>query len=125
MRSTIPNLLDVSYGPLERQKIDIYGTDLPDGKYSYTVIIYSVTLIYEIAVTGAPIYIHIHGGYWQEEPIGRENSCFVMKSLYKHGIKGIIIGYDLCPSVTLQEVIEEIKQAFLKCLEYAKNSKSR
>lgn len=72
-----------------------------------------------------PIYIHIHGGYWQETVIGRENSAFVMKTLHKLGVKGIIIGYDLCPNVTLEEILQQIRQAFVKCIEYAKKHNSR
>lgn len=36
-RKTVKCELDVPYGPTERAKYDIYGTDLPKGTYKYNV----------------------------------------------------------------------------------------
>ncbi|GLV41261.1 Kynurenine formamidase [Carabus blaptoides fortunei] len=101
-RELIPSELNIPYGQRERQKIDIYGTDLPDS---------------------APIFIFYHGGYWQQ--LCKEDSSFAAQSFYKHNIKTIVIGYSLCPEVTMYEMVKEIEQATSKCIEYAKKSGSR
>lgn len=50
--------------------------------------------IYEIS--DAPIFVFIHGGYWQE---GSKNvAAFAAPVLVRKGIKVITVGYDLCPN---------------------------
>ncbi|KAF2884180.1 hypothetical protein ILUMI_22007 [Ignelater luminosus] len=101
-RKYIPCQLNIPYGSEDREKIDIFGTDLPKD---------------------SPIFIYIHGGYWQE--LSRELSSYVVKPLYKNKFKVIVVGYTLCPQVTLNQITEQIKRAFLKCIEYAKENNSR
>ncbi|KAJ8942779.1 hypothetical protein NQ318_002939 [Aromia moschata] len=48
-------------------------------------------------IRDAPFFIHIHGGYWQEQSITHVTNAFIAKSLYKSSIKSILIGYELCP----------------------------
>lgn len=40
-RLTVPNSLNIPYGTLPRQKIDIYGTDLSDGKSYLFILIFT------------------------------------------------------------------------------------
>ncbi|GLV41263.1 Kynurenine formamidase [Carabus blaptoides fortunei] len=101
-RDEIPCELNVSYGERQRAKLDIYGTDLPDS---------------------APIFIFVHGGYWQE--LSKDNSSYAAQSFYKYNIKTIVIGYTLCPEVTLNDIVKEIEQATKHCVEYAKKYGSR
>ncbi|KAL3279824.1 hypothetical protein HHI36_017329 [Cryptolaemus montrouzieri] len=75
-------------------------------------------------ISDSPIIFFIHGGYWQEEIIGRNNSSFVSEVFYKKGIKSFIIGYELCPTVQLDDIIQQTEKALRVCLEYAKNKKS-
>lgn len=69
--------------------------------------------------------MYVHGGYWQEKAIGRENSSFVAKALYTKKIKTVIVGYDLCPDVTLEQIIQQIKNAFRYCIDYCKQHNSK
>lgn len=101
-RSSINCELDIPYGKTERTKYDIYGTNLPKD---------------------APIFIFIHGGYWQE--FTKDLSAFPASSLVSQGIKVIICGYDLCPNVSLTEIVSEIKFFLEKILRDAYNSGSR
>ncbi|KAJ3640707.1 hypothetical protein Zmor_027251 [Zophobas morio] len=103
-RQTIPSMLNLSYGPLEKEKIDIFGTDLDND---------------------APIFVFVHGGYWQEESLKRDTYHFLATPLYKNGIKSIFVGYELCPKVSLPEIVKEIEVATKKCVEYAKENKSK
>lgn len=98
----IPHELDIEYGPTSGQKLDIFGTDLPND---------------------ARIFVYVHGGYWQE--LSREISRYPVKPFYRGGIKTIIIGYDLCPTVTLGEIIKEIQNAAKYVFEYAEKMNSR
>ncbi|KAF5278651.1 hypothetical protein FQA39_LY00693 [Lamprigera yunnana] len=102
VKKTVPCQLDVSYGTAELQKFDIYGTNLP---------------------SDAPIFIYIHGGYWQS--LSKNISSFMVKPLHKNGIKVIVMGYRKCPDFTFSTVVSDIRKGFLKCVEYAKQNESK
>ncbi|RZC38009.1 kynurenine formamidase [Asbolus verrucosus] len=104
VKAEIPCQLNIPYGPSDRQKFDIIGTDLNDD---------------------APIFIFVHGGYWQVKEITRESYHFIAKNLHKNDIKSIFVGYDLCPDVTIPEIACQIEKAAQKCIEYAKEKKSK
>ncbi|GLV41262.1 Kynurenine formamidase [Carabus blaptoides fortunei] len=101
-REQIPCELNISYGEREREKYDIYGTDLPDS---------------------SPIFIFVHGGYWQK--FSKNESSYAAPSLYKHKIKTIVIGYSQCPNVTIYDIVQEIERAMKACIVYAKTCGSR
>ncbi|XP_063984315.1 kynurenine formamidase [Diachasmimorpha longicaudata] len=86
IRKKIPCQLDIPYGSSDRTKYDIYGTDLPND---------------------APVFVFIHGGYWQE--CSKEFAGFGISALVAEGIKVINVGYDLCPSVKLSDIVAQIK----------------
>lgn len=69
--------------------------------------------------------MYVHGGYWQEKDIGRENSSFIAKALYPQKIKTFIVGYDLCPDVTLEQIVQQIRKAFEYCVNYCKQHNSK
>ncbi|KAF5280626.1 hypothetical protein FQA39_LY05274 [Lamprigera yunnana] len=74
--------------------------------------------------TDSPILIYVHGGdYWQE--LGKEVSSYIVEPLYKNNFKVIVFGYTLCPETTLLQIQDQINRAFVKCIEYAKNTGSR
>jgi arylformamidase len=81
--------LNIAYGPTKREKLDIYGDDLPKS---------------------APLFIFVHGGYWQI--VNKEDSAFMVKPLYENGIRCMTIDYDLCPNVSLEEIVEQVKKCF-------------
>ncbi|KAK4881597.1 hypothetical protein RN001_004916 [Aquatica leii] len=102
-RKRVPCQLNIPYGPAEREQLDMFGTNLPPE---------------------SPILIYIHGGdYWQE--LGKEVSSYIVEPLYKNDFKVIIFGYTLCPQITLAQVQDQINRAFVKCVEYAKNTGSK
>ncbi|CAG9862728.1 unnamed protein product [Phyllotreta striolata] len=95
VRETIPCKLNIPYGPGKRELIDVFGTDLPED---------------------CPVFVHFHGGYWQVPSIRHDNNSFIAKNLHASGIKSIFIGYELCPNVTLLELLENTQKALIKCL---------
>ncbi|KAI4483283.1 hypothetical protein M0804_008338 [Polistes exclamans] len=101
-RNTTKCILDIPYGPTERTKYDIYGTDLPDD---------------------APMLIFIHGGYWQE--FSKDFAGFSVPVLVENKIKVAIVGFDLCPDVKLKDIVSQIKIAIEKIVSSALKSGCR
>lgn len=42
-----------------------------------------------------PTFVYLHGGYWQEPRVNKENSCYFVAPLLKAGIRVVIADYDL------------------------------
>ena len=76
----------ISYGPGARHGIDFFSGD-----------------------DEGPIVVFIHGGYWQ----ALDGSFFshLAGGLNAHGIGVAIPSYDLCPAVTIDQIIGEMRMA--------------
>jgi arylformamidase len=82
--------LGLSYGSSPRQFIDLFSPR-PD-------------------VT-SPLALFIHGGYWRS----LDPSLFshMARGLNAHDVTVAVVGYDLCPEVTIAEIIEQMRHACL------------
>jgi arylformamidase len=82
--------LGLSYGSSLRQFIDMFSA--------------------RQAVT-TPLALFIHGGYWRS----LDPSLFshMARGLNAHDVTVAVVGYDLCPEVTIAEIIEQIRHACL------------
>ena len=82
--------LGLSYGESPRQFIDLFSPR-PD-------------------VT-SPLALFVHGGYWRS----LDPSLFshMARGINAHGVAVAVAGYDLCPEVTIAEIIEQIRHACL------------
>ena len=82
--------LGLSYGESPRQFIDLFSPR-PD-------------------VT-SPLALFVHGGYWRS----LDPSLFshMARGINAHGVAVAVVGYDLCPEVTIAEIIEQIRHACL------------
>jgi arylformamidase len=80
------------YGPGERNRIDLFPGN-SDG----------------------PIVLFIHGGYWQALDGSSFSHC--ARGLNAHGISAAVPTYDLCPAVTVGDIIAQMRMA---CRELAK-----
>ena len=80
--------LGLSYGDTPRQTIDLF---LPD------------------AGDDAPLALFIHGGYWRS----LDPSLFshMARGLNGRGLAVAVMGYDLCPNVTIADIIEQARRA--------------
>lgn len=97
------NYETISYGDSFNDTYDIYGTELP---------------------ADAPVFVYIHGGYWQM--LDKNISAYCVAPLVTAGIKVIVVGYDLCPTVTLAELVEQITkfgEFLLKSPDYTKSQR--
>lgn len=81
--------LNISYGATEREKLDIFGDNLPKD---------------------APLFVFIHGGYWQE--IDKDMSSFIVKQFVENSFRSIVVEYELCPKVTLEGIVDQIRTCF-------------
>ena len=82
----------MSYGPGSRHRIDFFPGDGQgglDGK--------------------GPIVVFIHGGYWQA--LDGSSSSHLAAGLNAHGIDVAIPSYDLCPDVSVDAIIGQMRMA--------------
>jgi acetyl esterase/lipase len=84
-RATLKSVLDLPYGPRERNKIDLYPASDPN----------------------APCLVFIHGGYWQRN--SREVFAMLVEGIAAHGWSVAIPGYTLAPEASLTEIVGEIR----------------
>lgn len=80
----------VSYGPGSRHLIDVFAGDGQD-------------------LGQAPLVVFIHGGYWQA--LDGSSFSHMARGLNAHGVAVAVPTYDLCPQVSVVEIIEEMRQA--------------
>jgi arylformamidase len=76
----------IAYGPGERHRIDLFSGD---GR--------------------GPIAVFIHGGYWQA--LDGSSSSHLAGGLNAHGIDVAVPSYDLCPDVSVADIIEQMRTA--------------
>jgi arylformamidase len=81
----------IAYGARPRQVIDVFAGEGQDKEQGH-----------------APLVVFIHGGYWQ----ALDGSWFshMARGLNSHGIGVAVPTYDLCPQVSVAEIIEEMRQ---------------
>jgi arylformamidase len=82
-------VLDVAYGPHERQAIDFY----PCGN------------------KGAPALLLIHGGYWQIPVHTRATFAALAQGPLARGIDVGFAGYVLAPEATLRNIVGQIRKS--------------
>lgn len=58
----------------------------------------------------APVFIYIHGGYWRA--LGKDDSAFMAPALTQAGVIVVVPDYDLAPAVTLDHIVDQIRQAY-------------
>lgn len=73
--------------------------------------------------TDAPVFVYIHGGYWQK--LNKSISAYCVNPLVTAGIKVIVLEYDLCPTVTLSELVEQVARFGEFILSHSDYAKSR
>ncbi|XP_063966276.1 kynurenine formamidase-like isoform X2 [Lytechinus pictus] len=82
--------LNLKYGSQDREKIDVF---LPKS-----------------AGVDAPIFMFLHGGYWQAEELSKDNNSFLGAPLIKNGAVFVTVGYSLAPECTLHDMVEQVKK---------------
>ena len=86
-RDTLDCTLDLRYGDGEKQKLDVF----------------------RCGDATAPTLIWIHGGYWQRGD--KSVYSFLATPFVLNGVNVVVVGYDLCPSVSMTRICEELREA--------------
>ena len=79
--------LGLAYGDTPRQTVDLFLP--PNG-------------------AAAPLAVFVHGGYWRS--LDPSLHSHVARGLNTRGVAVAITGYDLCPIVTIADIIEQIRR---------------
>ncbi|TXI05817.1 MAG: alpha/beta hydrolase [Rhizobium sp.] len=80
---------DVAYDRESGQTLDIFGPESSDEK--------------------RPVFLFIHGGYWRA--LSKHDSAMMAGMLAKAGIMTAVMDYRLAPTVTLAEIVREVRAA--------------
>ena len=86
-RARLDGVLDVRYGPGEKETLDIFPADAPD----------------------APVHLFIHGGYWRA--MDKSDYSFIADVFQPAGATTVLVNYDLCPDVTLDTIVVQTMRA--------------
>jgi arylformamidase len=80
--------LELAYGDTPRQTVDLFAAEEADR---------------------APLAMFVHGGWWRS----LEPSMFsqMARGLNASGVTVAVVGYDLCPNVSIAEIVEQIRRA--------------
>ncbi len=85
IRSTLKSWLDIPYGSSPREILDIYPA----------------------AQASAPTLAYYHGGYWRGS--SKEDNCNFAPTFVNHGANVVIVEYDLCPKVTVSDIVRQAR----------------
>ncbi len=58
---------------------------------------------------GAPVLVHIHGGYWRA--LDKREQSFVAQDLSQRGALVVVPNYSLCPKVSIAHIVMQLVQA--------------
>ncbi len=95
-RSAVDGLIDQPYGDKPREKIDLFYCGKPD----------------------APLLVYLHGGYWQRGD--KSIYSFIAKPFVEQGVDVALVGYPLCPQVSLTGLVNSVRQSLVFLFNNAK-----
>lgn len=81
--------LDLAYGDSARNVLDMFHAKSGDDD--------------------TPLAVFVHGGYWQA--MDGKTFSTMARGLNRHGISVAVPSYDLCPEVTVAEIVGQIRRA--------------
>ena len=61
----------------------------------------------------APVHIFIHGGYWRAIGVDTGLYSHVAAPLVAAGATVVLLDYDLCPSVRITDIVQQVRQAMV------------
>lgn len=80
---------EIAYGPHPRQRIDVIAPERP--------------------AEAAAVVAFLHGGYWQA--LDHRAFSHLAAGANAHGLTVAMIGYRLCPEVSLATIVEDVREA--------------
>jgi arylformamidase len=91
-RQRLPGVYDLRYGVRLQQTFDLHRA-VPSPS------------------TPPPLVLFLHGGYWRA--LDKRDHSFVAPLFIEAGVTLANVNYDLCPGVTLDEIVDDIREAVL------------
>ncbi|KAK4325361.1 hypothetical protein Pmani_004075 [Petrolisthes manimaculis] len=91
-RQTVHCQLNVRYHQGPRALLDVYGEDLPHE---------------------SPVFVYVHGGFWQWKEGGKDISNTMVTNLHSQGIVTVVLQYDIAPQVGIGEMVEQVRRGVL------------
>lgn len=76
--------LGVSYGPTRAETLDVFPGE-----------------------PGGPVVVFVHGGYWMS--LTSTEHSYVAPGLVAHGATVVVPTYALCPTVTIDEIVRQVR----------------
>jgi arylformamidase len=86
-RATMTCYLDREYGPAPGEKLDIFPARKGDGS----------------------VLMFIHGGYWRS--LDKRDFAYLAPAWVDAGVSLVVVNYDLCPQVTIEEIVRQMLRA--------------
>ena len=86
-RATMICYLDREYGPAPGEKLDFFPARKGDGS----------------------VLMFIHGGYWRS--LDKAEFSYLAPVLVDAGVSLAVVNYDLCPKVTVEEIVRQMLRA--------------
>ena len=97
-RKHVPGRYDLRYGDGEKATLDVHAPQGADGT--------------------APLVVFIHGGFWRA--LDKDDHTFVAGPVLASGAVLANVNYDLCPTVTLDTMVEQIAESVRYCHAHAR-----
>ena len=88
-RTSLDAALDIRYGDGDKQRLDVF----------------------KCGAVGAPTLVYFHGGYWQRGD--KSIYSFLATPFVAAGVNFIVVGYDLCPAVSITQISAEAREAMV------------
>jgi arylformamidase len=88
-RSERPCLLDIAYGDTPRSRLDLFPATKDN----------------------LPTMVFVHGGYWRGR--AKDEFSFVANAIDPRLANVIVLGFELCPAVTVADIVRQIRQGLL------------
>jgi arylformamidase len=88
-RAALTCQTDIRYGEGANQKLDVFNG----------------------CASEAPVLVYFHGGYWQRGD--KSIYSFLASPYIKAGVNVVVIGYDLCPTVSITRISDESREALI------------
>lgn len=85
-RRKLACVLDLRYGPNPLEMLDVFP-----------------------GAPGGPVQLYVHGGYWRAND--KADASAIAEPLVAKGATAVLINYDLCPNVTVAEIVRETIRA--------------
>jgi arylformamidase len=86
-RSTMASHLDLRYGGMPGETIDLFPSRKGDGS----------------------CMMFIHGGYWRA--LDKKDFSFLAPAWVDAGVSLAVVNYDLCPTVTMEQIVQQMLRA--------------